>query len=315
MDGREGAGLLAGFGDFLKSERGLAPLTIRNYKTDLEPFFEYLDKEHVEDIDQVDRFFLRGYLAWLIDLGYVRPSIARKLSTLRAFYRWLIKEGKAEKDATALVSSPKLDQRLPIFLTHKEAERLMDSPAASGSAGMKDRAILEMLYAGGLRVSEIVGLDVEDVNLESRDIRVTGKGSKERVAVIGHEAQQALGIYLSQVRPQLANSRSGNALFLNRYGGRISQRSVQAKVRRYAIKAGLPSGVHTHTLRHSFATHLLDGGADLRVVQELLGHATPATTQIYTHVTLVEARKSYLSAHPRALPRKGQPEHSEGRVR
>jgi len=300
MDNRETASLLSSFETFLRTERHLADLTLRNYRTDLEPFFEYLEKEKVQDLNTIDRFFVRGYMAWLIHLGYVRHSIARKLSTLRTLFRWLKREAKVEKDPTLLVASPKLEKRLPNFLTQKEAERLMRSPSNSGTTGMKDRALLELLYAGGLRVSEVVGLDIDDINLETREVRVLGKGSKERITVIGREAQQALGVYLSDIRPKLANKKSGTAFFLNRYGVRITQRSVQGKVRKYSTKVGLPSGVHTHTLRHSFATHLLDGGADLRIVQELMGHSTPSTTQIYTHVTHTEARKAYLSAHPRA---------------
>ncbi|MGH2543245.1 MAG: tyrosine-type recombinase/integrase, partial [Ardenticatenaceae bacterium] len=165
---------------------------------------------------------------------------------------------------------------------------------------LRDHALLEVIYGAGLRVSEANSLDIEMINLDTGEIRVTGKGSKQRIVLIGQTARHALTLYLRDVRPKLLNRKSGDALFLNKSGSRLSQRSIQEKVRRYALKAGLPSGVHTHTLRHSFATHMLEGGADLRVVQELLGHASPSTTQIYTHVTRSQAREVYMSAHPRA---------------
>lgn len=193
-----------------------------------------------------------------------------------------------------------MDSRLPRFLTQDEAARLVQAPETSDLLGPRDRALLELIYAAGLRVSEARDLNISGVNLETRELRVTGKGSKQRVVLIGIAARDALALYLREVRPKLANRASGMALFLNRFGGRLSQRSVQQKVRKYAGKVGLGSGVHTHTLRHSFATHLLEGGADLRVVQELLGHSSPATTQIYTHVTASQAKEVYLAAHPRS---------------
>ena len=194
----------------------------------------------------------------------------------------------------------KVESRLPRFLSQEEAARLVEAPEMSERLGPRDRALLELIYSAGLRVSETAGLDTENVDLEARQLRVTGKGSKQRMVLIGNSARSALALYVRDLRPSLVSRRSGSALFLNRYGGRLSQRSIQEKVRRYAIKAAIGSGVHTHTLRHSFATHMLEGGADLRVVQELLGHASPATTQVYTHVTNTQAKEVYLSAHPRA---------------
>ncbi len=288
------------FKKHLAADRGLAPLTLRNYLTDLDPFYEYLRRVNAPDLKDIDHLFLRGYLAWLLRLGYVKSSVARKLSTLRSFFKWLMRRGHLTADATALVSSPKLEHRLPSLLSVADMDRLLEAPDTSTPVGLRDQALLELLYAAGLRVSEVVGLDLADVNLDTQELRVTGKGSKMRIALIGREARNALASYLAQVRPTWANRYSGEALFLNRYGRRLNQRSVQKKVRYYSTKAGLMAGVHTHTLRHSFATHLLDGGADLRVVQELLGHSTPATTQIYTHVTQSQARHVYESAHPRA---------------
>ena len=300
MDRRTWDSLVDEYEEHLRAERGLADLTIRNYVTDLRPLYDYMTLRGLSGLERIDRTSVRGYLAWLSDLGYVRRSIARKLSTLRGFLRWLVRKGVLQADPLPRRGIMKLDSRLPRFLSQDEAARLVLAPDTSAPLGARDRALLELIYAAGLRVSEVRDLNVGNVDLASREVRVTGKGSKQRAVLIGEAARSALAIYLNEVRPKLEGRDSDNALFLNRYGGRLSQRSIQAKVRRYAARVGLGTGVHTHTLRHSFATHLLEGGADLRVVQELLGHASPATTQIYTHVTASEAKAVYLAAHPRA---------------
>ena len=313
MEQQEWQTLADRFERHLKAEMGLADLTVRNYRTDVEPLFDYMQQRAFGGLTALDKVALRGYLAWLGELGYVRPSIARKLSVLRTFLRWLIHEGLLDEDPLPKRGVMKMDSRLPRFLSLTEAARLVQAPETSEKLGTRDRAILELIYAAGLRVSEAAGLKTGDVNLEARELRVTGKGSKQRVVLIGQAARDVLALYLREMRPKLANRDSGSVLFLNRYGGRLSQRSIQKKVRHYAGKVGLGSGVHTHTLRHSFATHLLEGGADLRVVQELLGHASPATTQIYTHVTQSQARTVYLAAHPRAAPGNEEPQSSEER--
>ncbi len=295
--------LLKRFEEHLKAERGLAPLTVRNYLTDVSPLYDYMQVKGFQRLEDLDRTALRGYLAWLSDLGYVRASIVRKTSTLRTFLRWLLRHGLIERDPLPQRGAMKVESRLPRFLSQEEAARLVEAPDMSDRFGPRDRALLDLIYSAGLRVSEAAGLDTENVDLEARQLRVTGKGSKQRIVLIGNSARSALALYVRELRPSLVNRRSGSALFLNRYGGRLSQRSIQEKVRRYAIKAAIGSGVHTHTLRHSFATHMLEGGADLRVVQELIGHASPATTQVYTHVTNTQAKEVYLSAHPRAQRR------------
>ena len=300
MQSDEWRTLLARFKEHLQADKGLADLTVRNYQTDLAPLHEYMKIKDIRGLDAMDRVAFRGYLAWLGELGYVRASIARKLSVLRTFLRWLVRQNVINKDPMPKRGIMKMDSRLPRFLTQDEAARLVQAPETSDLLGPRDRALLELIYAAGLRVSEARDLNISGVNLETRELRVTGKGSKQRVVLIGIAARDALALYLREVRPKLANRASGMALFLNRFGGRLSQRSVQQKVRKYAGKVGLGSGVHTHTLRHSFATHLLEGGADLRVVQELLGHSSPATTQIYTHVTASQAKEVYLAAHPRS---------------
>ena len=303
---------LKNFIHHLRWERYVSPYTARNYETDLRPFFEYLQAENVEDLKSVDRKLLRGYVAWLaqdrtiplsqgtVKHGHEMASVARKISVLRSFYRYLEKEKVVEKNPVSRLSLPKLGKRIPSFLSQQEATQLVEAPEKSTPIELRNRALLELLYAAGLRVSELVGLDVVDVNLNTREILVFGKGSKERQALMGEPAIEALRHYLSHGRRLLLDGQRTQALFINRYGKRLSARSVQNIVRRYALKKGVGQSVHPHTFRHSFATHLLDGGADLRVVQELLGHESLSTTQIYTHMTTAEARKTYLKAHPRA---------------
>jgi len=197
-------------------------------------------------------------------------------------------------------SSPKLDRRLPSFLTVEETVRLLEAPDRTTPQGLRDRALLELLYASGLRVSELESLNLEQLDMETNEIRVWGKGSKERMVLIGEPAARALDNYLTQGRPALLGEKKTSAVLLNQYGGRLPARRIQKILDKYARKAGIGKKVHPHILRHTFATHLLDGGADLRVVQELLGHAQLATTQIYTHVSQSQARKIYQSAHPMA---------------
>ena len=231
---------------------------------------------------------LRRYLALLLGEGVATASVRRKVSTIRSFYRWLRSEGALDNDPFFGVTGPKAGRRLPDILSAGDIDRLIAAADGDEPANLRDRALMELLYAAGLRVSELASLDVPEVDLREDTVRVRGKGSKDRIGVFGELAEKALRRYLRDGRPALA-SKKESALFLNRFGGRLTARSVQTIVRRNAIKAGLPIAVHPHLLRHSFATHLLDGGADLRVVQELLGHESPNTTQIYTHVT--EAKK------------------------
>lgn len=305
IKGRPWASHVRDFEQHLRTARQLAPLTVRNYLNDLTPFFEYLDMKGTLDLERADRLFLRGYLAWLLEIGYERPSMARKLTALRAFYRFLSERGDITHNQTGTVTAPRMQSRLPVVVSAEEVEQLLSSPDISRPAGIRDRALLETLYAAGLRVSEAQALDLRDLNRQTREVRVMGKGSKPRVALVGASAIEWLGTYMSEVRLKWAGRHAGEAMFLNRYGGRLSVRSIQQIVKRHALRAGLDPDFHTHTLRHSFATHMLDGGADLRVVQELLGHASPATTQVYTHVSTSQARKVYEAAHPRARMAQG----------
>ncbi|MBT3942538.1 MAG: tyrosine recombinase XerC [Chloroflexi bacterium] len=304
--------MVARFGDHLRTSRQLSAYTVRNYTSDIAAYGEFLRLRQVTDLNKADRRFLRDYLAWLLELGYVKPSVSRKLTALRAFYRFLTDSGDIQRDQTDLVTSPRLDRRLPVAATRREVETLLATPDTTTDTGKRDRAILEVLYSAGLRVAEITSLDVGDIDFQAKELRVVGKGDKERVALLGIPALHALTGYINGTRGELAGRPSETALFLNRYGGRLSARSIERLVKNYALKAGLDPDFHTHTLRHSFATHLLDGGADLRVVQDLMGHSSPATTQIYTYVSTEQARRVYMDSHPRAArPKQVTPSNDE----
>ena len=303
----------------LQAQRGLAAYTVRNYMTDLIPFWFFLDDHPTKNFGNIDRPFLRNYLHWLLtdakpmtggrhyitsvrkkSFGYVPRSVARKLSALRVLFGFLAREGDISADPTASLSTVQVARHLPTFLGVQEAADLMDIPSGKDPSALRDRALLEMLYGAGLRVSEVTSLNVANLELGQHQARATGKGSKQRIVVMGSHAIAAIEAYLQNGRPHLQALRDNGALFLNRHGGRLTPRSVQKLVKKYASRAGIEAPVHPHTLRHSFATHLLDGGADLRVVQELLGHSSPTTTEIYTHVTQSSARRTYVASHPRA---------------
>ena len=277
---------------YLTAERNLSPYTLRNYRADLSDFGRYLQVE--EDIGplKVDRQTFRRYLGRLRETATAPASVRRKVSTIHTFYRFLTREGILERDPLLGVSSPKRERRLPKVLDKEQLTAMIEAADSDGPQGLRDRAILELMYAAGLRLAEAVALDTAAVDLREKLVRVHGKGNKERMVVIGRPAAEALRRYLREGRQKL--SRAGEtALFVNRDGGRLSGRSVQKIVRRHALKAGLDQRVFPHLLRHSFATHMLDGGAELRVVQDLLGHASANTTQIYTHVTEEQQRRAY----------------------
>ncbi len=282
--------------DYLQAERNYSPYTVRNYTDALMEFFEFVRDRGIESLKDANKQTLRSYLSHLMEQGKAKSSIALRLSAIRSFYRFLMREELVAVSPATTTASPRLDRRLPSFLTVEEAKRLVESPDLSKPQGQRDRALLELLYASGMRISELVNMNMEQVNLATNEIRVWGKGAKERVVLIGTPAARALSAYMSQGRHELLSGKKNNALFVNRYGGRLPARRVQKLLEKYAM--AIDKKVHPHMLRHTFATHLLDGGADLKVVQELLGHADLSSTQIYTHVTQSRARKIYLSAHP-----------------
>jgi len=292
--------LLNRFLVYMQAGQNASPYTIKNYRTDIGQFLGYCRGQGVSAPGQVDRALLRGYLGELDAAGYVKASIARRVAELRSFGDFLVREGVLEYNPFRMVSAPRAPKRLPRYLTVAEIEALLAVPDTSTPSGLRDRAIVEVLYAAGLRVSELAGLDLADVDLTQAQVRVVGKGSKERIGLLGRPAVAAVRAYLQAGRPALLGQRPSQALWLNRRGGRLSVRSVAMTLSRAGQQAGIRIPVSPHVLRHSFATHLLDGGADLRVVQELLGHANLATTQIYTHVSQSRAREVYMRAHPRA---------------
>jgi integrase/recombinase XerD len=293
--------------DHLTVERGLADNTLAAYRRDLERYLAFLHDRDVDDLNGVDPRLIRAFVASISasthgpdEEAYKATSVARTLSAVRTFHRFALREGLTEDDPTAGVVRPRLPRGLPHPLTVGEVAAVIDAPPPGSPTGVRDRAILELLYGAGLRVSELTGLDVDDVDLEEGAVRVLGKGSKERDVPIGRMARDAVGAYLRTSRPALASARSRGALFLNTRGGRLTRQSCARLLAEHARAAGVRRTVTPHDLRHSFATHLLEGGADVRVVQELLGHASVATTQIYTLVTTEHLRATYDMAHPRA---------------
>jgi len=291
---------------YLIAEKNASPYTVKNYRHEIGEFLGFLKEQGIDSWDGVDRYVLRRYLAWLQAQGYVKASITRRISELRSFCRYLVREGILDRNPIRAISSPKVPKRLPNYLDLHEVEALLAAPDAMDPQGQRDLAILEVLYASGLRVSELVGLNLRNVDLQHGELRVWGKGAKERVALLGEPACRALRRYIREGRPELIKgNRETNALFLNRLGSRLSTRSVNNILDRYAKLAGLERRVTPHVMRHTFATHLLDGGADLRTVQELLGHADLSTTQIYTHVSQARAKEVYRKAHPRARDKEG----------
>jgi integrase/recombinase XerD len=292
--------------DYVAVERGLARNTLEAYRRDLSRYAAYLHGLGMDDATLATEATVAGFVARLAGSEYAEgrryrsSSVARALAAVRTFHLFLLREGEAESNPSEGVSRPKVPRNLPRPLALGEVEAILAVPGDADPAGLRDRAILETLYGAGLRISELVGMDVDDVDLEEGSLRVLGKGSKERMVPLGRFAVAALSSYVTRARPALASSRSGGALFLNQRGGRLTRQGTAKILTGAARRAGLRKRVTPHTLRHSFATHLLEGGADVRVVQELLGHATLATTQIYTLVTGERLREEYFAAHPRA---------------
>jgi integrase/recombinase XerC len=290
----------------LGAERDLSPHTLAAYGSDLRQFSEWAARSKVTDLRNIDRRLLRRYVSFLSESRYARRSIARKASAVRSLLAWAVERGLIPSNPAEGVASPKLDRPLPKAMRRADVDRLVELPPLDDPIGIRDRAILELLYGSGLRVAELCGLETSSIDLRSRVIVVTGKGRKERRLPLSDESVPAIQRYLSAARPALAARRvaknpqsAQKALFLNSRGTRLGPRSVRASLDRYTRAEGL-APVSPHGLRHSFATHLLDGGADLRAVQELLGHENLATTQIYTHVSTERLKKVYEQSHPRA---------------
>jgi integrase/recombinase XerC len=295
---------LAEFLTHLGLERNASDKTVKSYREDLTQALvfarERLKKSHVEPADWNTRL-IRAFVAWLHEQGYAKSTIARRLAAARSFGKFLCRQGVLEENPARGLRGPRLDKKLPHFLTLADVQKLLVAPAETVWAGRRDRAILETLYSAGIRVSELVGLDVADADLNDGVITVRGKGKKERLALLGPNARSAVSRWLDDRTNLLQNVRADSpAIFLNRAGGRLTTRSVGRLLEKYLRSAGLDPRTSPHTLRHSFATHMLDAGADIRGVQELLGHKSLTTTQVYTHVTTRRLQSSYQKAHPRS---------------
>ena len=286
--------------DYLAIERGASPNTVEGYGRDLTRYVAWLAEGGITTPDDVTVAHVEAHVTALSEVGLAPASVERAVSAIKGFHRFMVAEQITANHPTADVPLPTKPRHLPQVLTREQVAALLDQPFPDTAAGQRDRAMLEVLYGCGLRVSELVGLDQRNVLLEDELLRVFGKGSKERLVPILGSAYEALSDYLSHWRGELASARKPvPAVFLNQRGGRISRQSAHTIVERWGRYAGIEA-LHPHTLRHSFATHLLEGGADLRIVQELLGHASISTTQLYTHIDRTHIRMAYLAAHPRA---------------
>ncbi len=287
---------------YLQIERNASDLTLKSYAEDLDSLVEYLTDYEGELLppDRIGISELRRFVAYLHECQYERTTIARRLACLRSFFRYCCREGYTKTNPAKPLRTPRTGRKLPHFLTTDQVASLLEAPPANNKMGLRDRAIFETLYSAGLRVSELVSLNISDWDQDSNIIRVLGKGRKERIAPIGSYADKALKRWLEEREAKPKAHPDSDAIFLNRLKTRITTRSVGRMLEKYLLQTGLDKKTSPHTLRHSFATHLLDGGADLRSVQELLGHKSLTTTQIYTHVSTKRLRETYEKAHPHA---------------
>jgi len=327
------------FASYLTDERHFSPYTARCYGADLRQFVEFLSGEFDLEVDQgrerqaferrqapqsngvagtiqpdtvtgiicqADPEVIRAFLAHLGDQNYSAATMARKIATLRSFFKWADRRGFSEGNPMTVIRTPRQSKRLPKAITIEQVEQLLSAPGSKDVLGARDTAMLETLYSTGIRVSELVGLDFDDLDLPGESMRVRGKGNKDRIVPLGAHALGSIATYIDRVRNDAryssvwAEGREEHPLFVNKHGSRLSSRSVRRKLDKYLRKVGLDPSISPHTLRHSFATHLLDNGADLRSVQELLGHQSLSTTQVYTHLTTQRMQDAYNQAHPRA---------------
>lgn len=294
------------FSTHLCKERRVSPHTHKNYLVDISQFFTFLEKRYRNMkgdgsgiVGKVDADVIREYMGKMFG-SHSSASIARKLATLRTFFQFCIREGIALTNPAKEVATPKIPKRVPKFLTVDEVFALLAAPSGEDVLGSRDRAMMELMYASGLRVSELVGLDIGNIDLKEKTVRVLGKGRKERIVPVGSKAISAISDYLKKRVSLVGDAASEQAIFLNRQGGRLTPRSVERMVGKYIQQAGLQKTVTPHVLRHTFATHLLGSGADMRGIQELLGHASLSTTQKYTHVNIENLMKVYDRTHPKA---------------
>jgi integrase/recombinase XerD len=288
------------FIQYLAVERGLAQNTLESYGRDLRQYQTYLQNGHMDFIKDSNRSTILAYLNNLQIKGRAVSTISRNLAAIKSFYQYLVRERYLEKDPAAHLESPKLEKKLPKILTISEVEELLKQPNTFLPTGLRDKAMLELLYATGIRVSELISLNISDINLDMGYIKCYGKGAKERIVPLGSIAAKCVQDYIGKGRPKLVRTYEEAALFVNHHGNRLTRQGFWKIIKKYAQEASINKEITPHTLRHSFATHLLENGADLRSVQEMLGHADISTTQIYTHVTKNRLKEVYDKAHPRA---------------
>lgn len=292
--------LIDHFTHFLAVEKGLSANTLESYQRDLVMYASYLRDNGVIDVQDTSRAHIIGYLMMLQEKGRATATLSRNMASIRAFYQFLVRDKFISNDPSIHLETPKIEKRLPKVLSIQDVELLLECPDLGEPAGMRDKAMLELLYATGIRVSELVNLNISDVNLEMGFLKCMGKGSKERIIPLGRIAIEVVRTYIQIGRTQLMKTSTDHALFLNHLGKRITRQGFWKIIKKYAQKAGIRVEITPHTLRHSFATHLLENGADLRSVQEMLGHADISTTQIYTHITRTRIKDVYAKTHPRA---------------
>lgn len=292
--------LLKEFIEYLQVEKGLSANTQAAYQRDLHKFITYQKCKNKQNLEEIDKDFLAGYLYFLRKKSESPATIARQMSSLRGFFKFLCMEKYLEKDPTVYLETPKCPQKLPRVLSEEEVDRLMQAPQGTNPLQLRDKAILELLYATGMRVSELVNLNVQQLNLELAYVRCFGKGNKERIIPLGAFAAESIKIYLKKGRPFLIRNPQETTLFINYHGKHMTRQGIWKMIKKRAGESRIGKEITPHTLRHSFATHLLANGADLRSVQELLGHTDVSTTQIYTHLTKNKLKEIYQKTHPRA---------------
>jgi integrase/recombinase XerD len=291
--------LLKQFLGYLSFEVGLSSNTVESYRRDLKRYLQFLKDKKVDSADKITEKLTSDFVMLLHRMGLAANSIARNLTSIRRFHKFLLAEGLSLSDPTAILESPRLWRKLPVVLNVNEMEKLLDQPEQDKPLSVRDKAILEFLYATGVRISELIAVKRKDVMFEVELVRIFGKGGKERIIPLGRTARQTVERYLKEVRPDLAKEYSEDVLFLNSRGRPFSRMGLWKILRKYVVMAGIKKKVSPHTIRHSFATHLLDAGADLRSVQEMLGHADISTTQIYTHLDREYLKSEHREYHPR----------------
>lgn len=286
------------FMSYLSVERGLSDNTLSSYKRDLKRFFEYLESRHIDSIQKVSRQIVTSFMLSEKDRGLSANSISRELASLKSFFKFLIRENKVKEDVTGIIESPRLWKKLPSVLDIAEVEALLKAPNVRDLMGIRDKACLELMYATGMRVSELINLKMDDLNMNVGFVKCLGKGNKERIVPFGRKAKESLMRYIDKARSVFLKKRISNFLFLTRLSKAMSRQTFWKTIKKYARLAGIKKDITPHSLRHSFATHILEKGADLRVVQEMLGHADISTTQIYTHVNKDRLKSIHHKFHP-----------------